>query len=131
MALALSRGQYVEARECGQHALGFVQVALAHVASWHPAISTVRLQLAEAEAGAAAAIEGSGAGGSGARYADEPCVEQSRSRALSELNLALAALMISHGPEHDLTQRAEKRQLSVLVAAEVTRRRRLSATTGA
>lgn len=45
--------------------------------------------------------------------------------------VALAALMISHGPEHGLTQKAEERQLEVLVAAELARRRRLSASASA
>ena len=42
-ALAIGRGDHATARECGAHALTFLEATLAHV-PWHPTLALERMQ---------------------------------------------------------------------------------------
>ena len=44
-ALAIGRDDHATARECGQHALAFLEATLAHV-PWHPTLALERMQQA-------------------------------------------------------------------------------------
>jgi len=96
--LARRRGNMAEARECDRHVLSYLEMALSHV-PWHPALSHQRCRLADVE----------GALGN-------------QAQGLSEIGRAMAALMLTHGPEHPLTQRAEETQQELLIVVEQRRR---------
>lgn len=79
--LATQAGETEIARECGGHALAFLQMALSHV-SWHPGLSLERFQQAQREVAAGDAVA-----------------------ALEHLSRCEAALSITHGSGHALTRR--------------------------
>ena len=81
-ALALQYGDEPQARECGRHALMFLEAALAHV-PWHPSLAVDRMQLACSEAALG-----------------------DHRAALQQMELCVPALLVTHGKDHPLTQRA-------------------------
>ena len=82
-ALALQFGDAAKARECGRHAIAFLEMALAHV-PWHPSLSIDRMHLACSEAAAG-----------------------DKREAARQMDLCVPALKLTHGEGHALTQRAE------------------------
>ena len=80
--LAVRAGDKATARECCRNVLAFYEMSLSHV-PWHPAIALERYQLAELESALG-----------------------ERPRARTQLDRCVAALMVTHGKAHPLTERA-------------------------
>ena len=84
------------ARECCRNVLSFLEMALGHV-PWHPAISLERFQLGELEA---------------------KCGDKVAAHTL--FDECVRCLIITHGIEHQLTQRVAKRRVEAARGARAT-----------